>query len=220
MQIPNDWTFKNLEVAKGFDAHVKATLPWYDLATGAVAHVARHYLHNKGLIYDIGASTGNIGRALADVIAARDARLIAIDDSEAMADKYDAPGKLVIADAMTYDYEEFDVAVCMLVMMFLPPISRKQWLQDLCKKMKRGGVIILLDKCEGPSGYLSTVMHRLTIAGKVSTGIKSDEIIAKELSLSGIQRPIPYGFVQNAVSDVNEFFRFGDFAGWVITRPE
>lgn len=220
MQIPNDWTFKNLEVAKGFDAHVKATLPWYDLATGAVAHVARHYLHNKGLIYDIGASTGNIGRALADVIAARDARLIAIDDSEAMADKYDAPGKLVIADAMTYDYEEFDVAVCMLVMMFLPPISRKQWLQDLCKKMKRGGVIILLDKCEGPPGYLSTVMHRLTIAGKVSTGIKSDEIIAKELSLSGIQRPIPYGFVQNAVSDVNEFFRFGDFAGWVITRPE
>ena len=220
MQIPNDWTFKNLEVAKGFDAHVKATLPWYDLATGAVAHVARHYLHNKGLIYDIGASTGNIGRALADVIAARDARLIAIDDSEAMADKYDAPGKLVIADAMTYDYEEFDVAVCMLVMMFLPPISRKRWLQDLCKKMKRGGVIILLDKCEGPPGYLSTVMHRLTIAGKVSTGIKSDEIIAKELSLSGIQRPIPYGFVQNAVSDVNEFFRFGDFAGWVITRPE
>jgi tRNA (cmo5U34)-methyltransferase len=220
MQIPNDWTFKNLEVAKGFDAHVKATLPWYDLATGAVAHVARHYLHNKGLIYDIGASTGNIGRALADVIASREATLIAIDDSDAMAEKYDAPGKLVIADAMVYPYEEFDVAVCMLVMMFLPPVSRKRWLQDLCQKMKPGGVVILLDKCEGPPGYLSTVMHRLTIAGKVSTGIKSDEIIAKELSLSGIQRPIPYSFVQNAVPNAHEFFRFGEFAGWVITRPE
>ena len=220
MQIPNDRTFKNLEVAKGFDAHVKATLPWYELATGAVAHVARHYLQNNGLIYDIGASTGNIGRALADVITTREARLIAIDDSEAMADKYDAPGKLVIADAMSYDYEEFDVAVCMLVMMFLPPVQRKRWLQDLCRKMKPGGVVILLDKCEGPPGYLSTVMHRLTIAGKVSTGIKSDEIIAKELSLSGVQRPIPYNFVQYAVPDAHEFFRFGEFAGWVITRPE
>lgn len=220
MQIPNDWTFKNVEVAKGFDAHVKATLPWYELATGAVAHVARHYLQNNGLIYDIGASTGNIGRALADVIETRKARLIAIDDSEAMAEKYDAPGKLIVTDAMTYEYEEFDVAICMLVMMFLPPVRRKIWLQDLCKKMKPGGVIILLDKSEGPPGYLSTVMHRLTIAGKVSTGIKSDEIIAKELSLSGVQRPIPYNFVRYAVSDAHEFFRFGDFAGWVITRPE
>ena len=220
MQIPNDWTFKNVEVAKGFDAHVKATLPWYELATGAVAHVARHYLQNNGLIYDIGASTGNIGRALADVIETRKARLIAIDDSEAMAEKYDAPGKLIVTDAMTYEYEEFDVAICMLIMMFLPPVRRKIWLQDLCKKMKPGGVIILLDKSEGPPGYLSTVMHRLTIAGKVSTGIKSDEIIAKELSLSGVQRPIPYNFVRYAVSDAHEFFRFGDFAGWVITRPE
>lgn len=220
MQIPNDWTFKNVEVAKGFDAHVKATLPWYELATGAVAHVARHYLQNNGLIYDIGASTGNIGRALADVIETRKARLVAIDDSEAMAEKYDAPGKLIVTDAMTYEYEEFDVAICMLVMMFLPPVRRKIWLQDLCKKMKPGGVIILLDKSEGPPGYLSTVMHRLTIAGKVSTGIKSDEIIAKELSLSGVQRPIPYNFVRYAVSDAHEFFRFGDFAGWVITRPE
>lgn len=220
MQIPNDWTFKNVEVAKGFDAHVKATLPWYELATGAVAHVARHYLQNNGLIYDIGASTGNIGRALADVIETRKARLIAIDDSEAMAEKYDAPGKLIVTDAMTYEYEEFDVAICMLVMMFLPPVRRKIWLQDLCKKMKPGGVIILLDKSEGPPGYLSTVMHRLTIAGKVSTGIKADEIIAKELSLSGVQRPIPYNFVRYAVSDAYEFFRFGDFAGWVITRPE
>jgi len=179
MQIPNDWTFKNLEVAKGFDAHVKATLPWYDLATGAVAHVARHYLQNKGLIYDIGASTGNIGRALADVIATRDARLIAIDDSEAMADKYDAPGKLVIADAMVYPYEEFDVAVCMLVMMFLPPVSRKRWLQDLCQKMKPGGVVILLDKCEGPPGYLSTVMHRLTIAGKYQQALSRMKLLQK-----------------------------------------
>jgi hypothetical protein len=40
------------------------------------------------------------------------------------------------------------------------------------------------------------------------------------LSLSGIQRPIPYSFVQNAVPDAHEFFRFGEFAGWVITRPE
>jgi tRNA (cmo5U34)-methyltransferase len=220
MEIPSDWTFKNFEVAKGFDNHVKATLPWYDLATGAVAHVARHYLNHKGLMYDIGASTGNVGRALSDIIVKREARLIAIDDSEAMATQYDAPGEFVVADALKYSYEEFDVAVCMLVMMFFPPIERKRWLQSLAEKMKPGGAIILLDKCEGPPGYMSTVMHRLTIAGKVSTGISSEEIIAKELSLSGIQRPLPYYFIRSVIPEAFEFFRFGEFAGWVITRPE
>jgi tRNA (cmo5U34)-methyltransferase len=220
MDIPSDWTFKNIAVAKDFDYHVRSTLPWYDMATGAVAHVARHYVQAGGLIYDIGASTGNIGRALEDVIQSRGARLVSIDDSEAMAEKYSAPGKLVIADAMTYEYEEFDVAICMLLLMFLPPGRRKSWLQELTKKIKPGGAIILIDKCEGPSGYLSTVMHRLTIAGKVSTGIPADQIVAKELSLQGVQRPIPENFITMAVPSAHEFFRFGEFAGWVITRPE
>lgn len=42
-----------------------------------------------------------------------------------MAGKYDAPGELIIDDALNFDYEKFDVAVAMLVMMFFPPLERK-----------------------------------------------------------------------------------------------
>ena len=220
MKIPTDWTFKNIEVAEGFDKHVRETLPWYDLITGAVAHVARHYLPEKGMVYDIGASTGNIGRALDEVIRSRSAKLIALDNSPEMANIYAGPGEIVVADAVDYEYEQYDVAIAMLVMMFMPPEKRKRWLNSLCSKMKPGGAVIVVDKCEGPGGYLSTVMHRLTIAGKVSTGIKSDEIVAKELSLSGVQRPIPESLMTFTIPGAHEFFRFGEFAGWVITRPE
>lgn len=220
MKIPDDWTFKDLEVAKGFEAHVRATLPWYELVTGAVAHITRHYVPHKGRIYDIGASTGNIGRSLEQIIKVRNVEFIAIDNSEEMRNQYNAPGQLKTTDAITFEYEEFDVAICMLVLMFLPPEKRKQWLQQLLKKIKLGGAVIVVDKSDGPPGYLATVMHRLTIAGKVATGITSNDIIAKELALGGIQRPLPYRFIENISSNAQEFFRFGEFAGWVIEQPE
>ena len=56
MDIPREWTFENTDVASGFDRHVREQLPWYDLVTGAVAHIARHYIPKDGLVYDIGAS--------------------------------------------------------------------------------------------------------------------------------------------------------------------
>ena len=220
MKIPTDWTFKDADVAEGFDRHVREQLPWYDLATGAVAHVARHYLPAGGLIYDIGASTGNIGRALDPIIRSRGARLVAIDNSEEMAGLYAGPGRFVLADALEFNYEPFDVAIAFLVLMFMPTSKRRDWLRELCKRVRPGGAIIVVDKTEGPAGYLSTVLHRLTIAGKVSTGVPSASIVEKELSLSGVQRPLAPGFMQTAVPEAVEIFRFGEFAGYVIARPE
>ena len=120
MKIPDNWTFKNTGVADGFDAHVREQLPWYDLATDCVTHIVRHYLPESGLVYDIGASTGNIGRAIAPILEDRKATLIAIEESEEMAAKYDAPGTVECMDAYQVAYQPFDVAICFLVLMFLP----------------------------------------------------------------------------------------------------
>lgn len=221
MAIPaGDWTFKNIKVAEAFDSHVREQLPWYDIATGAVSHIARHYIAQNGLIYDIGASTGNIGRSLASTIESRSASLIGIEPSEEMCAIYSAPGKLVMADAMDFAFQPFDVAICFLVLMFMPVTKRRDFIRRLVKKIKPGGALIVFDKMEVHGGYISTIMHRMTIAGKVSTGTSADDIIAKELSLGGIQRPLPPGFIHSAAPDAVEVFRFGEFTGWVIERPE
>jgi tRNA (cmo5U34)-methyltransferase len=216
-----DWTFQREDIARDFDAHVREQLPWYDLATGAVAHIARHYIPEGGLVYDIGASTGNIGRSLAETLVTRNARLVAIEASAEMVRQYQGPGEIVQADALTFPFEEFDVAIVFLVLMFLPPGRRKGFLRDLCAKIRPGGALIIFDKVTGPSGYLSTVLHRLTIAGKVATGATPAEIIAKELSLIGVQRPLGARFMELAVSPMpTEVFPFGEFVGWVIENPE
>lgn len=213
MNIPDEWTFHSEEVAGGFDNHVREQLPWYDLLTASVAYIGRNYIPAKGLVYDIGASTGNIGRAIAPYIGTRDAELVAIEESEAMSRLYQGPGKLVVADALDYDFKEFDLAICFLVLMFFPPAKRAEFIQNLKDKMRPGGAIIIVDKCEAPAGYPATVMARLSLSHKIAAGVKPGEVVAKELSLCGVQRPIDPGILGPGAVP---FFRFGEFAGWLL----
>lgn len=213
MNIPRDWTFKNAEVADKFDRHVREQLPWHDLTTGCVAHFARHYVPRNGLVYDIGASTGNIGRAIDDTLKSRDARLVAIEPSNEMAELYTGPGKLIVKSANEVDYERFDLAVCFLVLMFLTPEERAKLIVTLRKQVKPGGAILIFDKCQPVSGYPAVVMARLTLAGKVAAGVLPQEVIAKELSLAGAQRPLSRTEIP---PEAIEIFRFGEFAGWLI----
>jgi len=220
MQIPQNWTFENTAIAASFDQHVREQLPWYDLATGAIAHVVRHYLPDGGRCYDIGASTGNVGRAIAETVRERGAELIGIEKAREMAELYDAPGKCLVADALDVEFEPYNIAICFLVLMFLPAGSRREWLQSLANKLRPGGALIIVDKLSAPSGYLGTVLHRMTLAGKVASGVDAAEIIAKELSLSGVQRPVDAQLIANVTPAPIEIFRFGEFAGWVCVRPE
>jgi tRNA (cmo5U34)-methyltransferase len=218
MKIPEEWTFKNKEVAKGFDTHVRQQLPWYDLTTGIVAHVARHYISQGGLVYDIGASTGNIGRAIEDTLKNRNATIIPIDNATEMAGIYKGPGEIVIADALEYEFQPFDFAVAFLSIMFFPIARRKEWVLQMVAKINRGGAMMIFDKCEPVGGYQSIVMSRLAISGKLASGVSPEEIIKKELSLAGIQRPIDW--VNVIPQNSTEIFRFGDFAGWLIESEQ
>lgn len=214
--IPTHWTFRDQQVAAGFDRHVREQLPWYELATGAVAHVARHYVPEFGTVYDLGASTGNIGLALAPTLTARKAKLIPVESSQEMACLYAGPGleNLTIERAERVEFEPFDVAIAFLTMMFVPVAERRTLMRRLVTAMRPGGALIIFDKSEAESGYAATVLWRLALAGKIATGVDPAEIVAKELSLCGVQRPVDEGLFAGLAPI--EFFRFGEFAGWLV----
>jgi tRNA (cmo5U34)-methyltransferase len=217
LAIPPSWTFEDAGVAEHFDSHVREQLPWYGLATTAVAHLARHYIADDGLVYDIGCSTGNIGRALADALDERRARLIAIEKSPEMASRYAGPaGTLVIDDCTQVQFEPFDVAVLFLTMMFIPARARLALLDLLRQRCRPGGAIILVDKLEATGGYIATALWRLTLAAKLDQGAAPADVLAKELSLIGVQRPISTALV----AGWQPFFRYGDFAGFIWEAPQ
>lgn len=211
--IPRDWTFKDQGVVDAFDLHVREQLPFYDLVAGAVAHIARHYLPHNGRLYDIGASTGNITSLLADTIRTRNIDAISIDNAPEMATKFRGVGRLEIADAVDYVFDTYDVAVLFLTLMFISPYDRDAFLEHLLHMRRRGACVIIVDKIADHSDYFGTVMRRLTLAGKVAAGTSAQDILDKELSLGGIQRPIRKSTLPD---NAQEFFRWGEFAGWVI----
>jgi tRNA (cmo5U34)-methyltransferase len=179
--------------------------------------LARHYIPQGGCVYDIGASTGNIGRALSDTIKQRNASFEAIEESQEMVQQYEGPPNIIRADAISYDYRPFDFAICFLVLMFFPIDKRGSFIRRLHNMIKPGGAFVVFDKIHQPEGYFGTAVRRLTMSWKVSTGTPSAEIVAKELSLSGIQRPINPKILGK---DAKPFFQFGEFGGWIIERPE
>lgn len=215
--IPKDWTFHDKHVASKFDKHVREQLPWYDLATNAVAQFARHFIPNDGLVYDIGASTGNIGIAIKETLFHRRAKFCAIEQSAEMAEYYKGPNALMIANAVTYDFAQFDFGVCFLVLMFLPVTIRASFLRRLCGLIKPGGALVIVDKIQAPAGYLGTAFSRLTLQQKLIAGTSSDDIIRKELSLAGYQRPLDPAIIPK---QADKFFQMGEFSGYIIAQPE
>jgi tRNA (cmo5U34)-methyltransferase len=205
------WTFENTELAKGFDPYVKGQLPWYDLATGLVTQVCENYLPTSGgRLYDIGASTGNVTNSMRELLQNRNVETISLENSESMCGEWSGFGELVCTDALGYEFQEFDVAVCFLTLMFLPVKDLHSFWDKLVSKCRQGGCIILVDKFEAPSGYAGTVIRRMTLRQKLNSGVSPEEIIEKELSLSGVQRPLSSKYKTDSC-----FFKVGEFEGYI-----
>lgn len=218
MKIPDTFTFESAEVAANFDAHVREQLPWYDLVTGAIAQIARHYIPENGSVVDIGASNGNIGRALLPTLQQRNAKLVAIEPSPDMAKSYVGPGIVAHCAAERFEFRPFDFGVAMLALMFVPPVELEALIVRVAQNILPGGAFVLVERTLPPAGYMGIITSRLTLAAKAEMGAPAEQIVAKELSLAGVQRPLDSQMLERY--GAVEWFRFGDFAGYVIEHNE
>ena len=215
----NSWTFDTPEIANTFDAHVREQLPWYDMVTDAVVYIARNYLPEYGVVVDIGASTGNMVDKLMPLTFERMADVVAIEKSISMCDvlknKYKKSDCVVVenSDVTRGDLPKANVYILFLTMMFIPIDKRKALMDSMRANCKQGGVIVVVDKICDHGGYFATVLKRLTMQFKLQQGAKPEDVLNKEMSLAGVQIPIDPAILG---ADAKQFFRMGEFAGWVI----
>ncbi len=219
----NSWTFKTPEIAAGFDDHIREQLPWYDMVTDAVVYIARNYIPTKGcVITEIGASTGNMTKALLPTFSERQGyHYQAVEESKAMCEVFteNVTHPLVTlfdADILDIDMDGFDtshVTILFLTLMFIPTEERESLIKALRSNSYKGGCIIVVDKVLDHGGYFGTVLKRLGMHFKLMQGAKPEDVLNKEMSLAGVQIPIDPAILG---ADAKEFFRMGEFVGWVI----
>ena len=213
------WTFETKEIAETFDAHVREQLPWYDMVTDAVRYIIRNYLPEHGTVVDIGASTGNLIDKILPLVTERNGDVIAVEKSKDMIavlnKKFLGRPSVWIhhEDIVNADMHKGEVYVMFLTMMFIPVECRKTVIDAMRANCTKGGVIIVVDKVCDHGGYFSTVLKRLTMQFKLQQGAKAEDVLTKEMSLAGIQIPIDPAILG---TDAKQFFRMGEFAGWVI----
>jgi len=131
-----------------------------------------------------------------------------------MVNLFDGHGKIVHSSAIDFDYQRCDVVVCFLSLLFISKSKRSDLIKKIKDRLKIGGVLIVVDKMSPVGGYISTVLYRLTLNQKLKT-TSAEDILKKELSLAGVQTPLDE--IEQSQLGV-EFFRFGDFAGFVYEK--
>jgi tRNA (cmo5U34)-methyltransferase len=212
------WTFETQEIANTFDNHVREQLPWYDMVTESVAYIIKNYLSENDTVVDIGASTGNMIEKILPLVEERSCYITAIEKSESMFEKLknkyanESCIELVDSDVMDIELPKAKVYILFLTLMFIPVQQRQKLINRIKNKCEEGGIIIIVDKVCDHMGYFSTVLKRLTMHIKLLQGAKPEDVLIKEMSLAGIQIPIDIELLGNA----KQFFRMGEFAGWVI----
>lgn len=207
-----DWSFNRKEIAQDFEKHVRSQLPWYGLATNMVKWIVENYIPVNGVLYDIGASTGNITSACSDIINARCVEAISIENSSEMVKIWNGVGSINQTNAQDFEYKDFDVAVLFLTAMFLTVGDREILINKLMRSKKAGGAIILIDKFCDVGGFEGTVLRRITMRQKIESGEEPKDILDKDLSLSGIQRPM----LVSELPDSTKFFQAGEFSGYIL----
>lgn len=213
------WTFETKEIAETFDSHVREQLPWYDMVTDAVRYIIRNYLPEYGTVVDIGASTGNLIDKILPLVTERNGDVIAVEKSKDMVavlnKKYGGRPSIWIhhEDIVNAEMHKGEVYVLFLTLMFVPVEHRQAVLNAIRANCTKGGAIIVVDKVCDHGGYFSTVLKRLTMQFKLQQGAKPEDVLTKEMSLAGVQIPIDPAILGE---DAKQFFRMGEFAGWVI----
>lgn len=212
------WTFDDGELSRDFDAYVREQLPFYDLATLAVADIVRLHLPPGGVVVDMGASTGNVGRAIAGVLEDRMGTLFAVEPSAEMRANYRGPGEVVGLKAQDFSAEDWggaDVIVSFLTLAFVPPVERRPLIRRWIEGVQPGGAVVVVERVQAEPALLC---RHLIHAAKARSGSTEADLLSKEVAIAGVLRPLAADLLPALGGSL--FFAYGDFRGYVIEVPE
>jgi len=199
MAAAEDFRFDD-RVVRVFPDMINRSVPGYALMVSMTALLARRYAQDGSRLYDLGCSLGAVSLAMSEAVQARDAAIIAVDNSAAMIaglrellSSFDPPGATpispVCADLLETDIDQASVVVLNLTLQFVEPAARPALLGKICAGLLPGGVLLLSEKIRFDSPDEDSLQTEWHHAFKRAQGYSELEIARKRDALERVMKP-------------------------------
>ncbi|SPH18232.1 Carboxy-S-adenosyl-L-methionine synthase [Defluviimonas aquaemixtae] len=189
------WSFGG-NVADTFVSHVRQSVPYYDDGHDLICYLSDFFCHSDSTCYELGVSTGELIRKLAEYNASKpDIRWVGIDVEEPMTKKARDHCKNIknieieTGDVLLHELGKTDFIVSYYCIQFIPPCHRQDLFDKIYESLNWGGAFVLFEKVRGPDARFQDIMISLYNDFKFRNGFSADEILNKSRSLKGVLEP-------------------------------
>jgi len=225
------WQF-DAEVTDVFEEMLRRSIPQYDVMRKAVFEIAARFAREKTAIIDLGCSRGDALDPLVNRFGAYN-RFVGVEVSQPMLEAarkrfqgYIDCGVVSIRDMdlrHQFPPERASVILSVLTLQFTPIEYRLKIVREAFNALIPGGVLILVEKVLGTSADLDAMLVGLFHGMKRDNGYSQEEIDRKRLSLEGVLVPVTASWNEQLLhqcgfSEVECFWRYLNFAGWVAVK--
>jgi tRNA (cmo5U34)-methyltransferase len=191
----SNWSFGG-EVAQHFTDHVRRSVPLYDEAHDLICRIADYFVQKNSIVYDLGASTGQLtGKLAARHEAKSGAVFVGIDSEKAMIEEARrllgnrANIRLELGDITMWEYEPCDLICACYTIQFVPPRRRQQLIDKIYHSLNWGGAFLFFEKVRAPDARFQDISTGIYTDFKLEHGFSEKEIVNKGRSLKGVLEP-------------------------------
>jgi tRNA (cmo5U34)-methyltransferase len=189
------WNFGG-SVPDTFVDHIVHSVPLYKEGHDLICQISDFFCGKESVCYELGVSTGELIRKLAEHHKAKPgARWVGLDVEAAMVEKARSHCagvknvELHNEDIRLFPYEKSDFFVSYYCMQFVPPRDRQEIIQRVYESLHWGGAFVMFEKVRGPDARFQDMLTALYNDFKLKNGLSPDEILAKTRSLKGVLEP-------------------------------
>ncbi|MBL4796225.1 MAG: carboxy-S-adenosyl-L-methionine synthase CmoA [Oleispira sp.] len=195
-QLVGQFTFDSA-VARVFPDMIRRSVPGYAETVAMSGVIAGEYARDNTQLYDLGCSLGAVTLAMRHGVKAKDCKILAVDNSEAMIeqaghylalDDGSVDVELACADITQIRIENASVVALNYVLQFIPKDQRLGLLSNIAQGLNLGGALILSEKiCF--SADEQKLQDKLHLDFKRANGYSELEIAQKRSAIENVLVP-------------------------------
>ena len=186
------------DVAKVFPDMLRRSIPGYEASIEAIGSLAARYVRKNTHCYDLGCSLGAVTQAIRQGIREPGCRIVAVDSSPAMIQRFRATVRseedraaidIVQADIREIDIKNASMVVLNYTLQFLPEPDRDTMVQTIYDGMNDGGLLVLSEKVVDENSEMEKLLVDLHHEHKRRNDYSALEVSRKRAALENVLVP-------------------------------